>query len=1394
MDRVKYNRATRRAQVTKLCNEVAELRADRTATDVTLKALLSNIQNADVALRAVNDEIEPLFGAEELEEEYQGAISYEEKTVKAIVEIQSRLDELRLDPAQSQSGVNPVQPQSGVNPVQSQSGVKLPKLQLQTFSEALVIDYQRRTVHDAMRSESFEANQDGQGAAQSESTAETETKGLEELKRLLIYLRVEIESREQVATKIRRDSYPDQRPKGKRTGGMTAAAVLYAGLGQPGEKRNCFFCSAADHSTEDCKADITLAERFKKLAKDTRCYRCTKKGHRSKDCRVKVECSKCRRRHASSVCDPSRQPVEKALVSEVVTTTSVSTTNNPQQCERARVMLQTFRAWASSDTECAYLRGIFDGGSRRTFIRDDIARRLKLPVIGQTTLQLNTFAGDASRDNIRKCKVVEVRLRSQFAPKEYVVRATTIDFICKDLEETPASNEFVSSVRVHGNFIADDFLFPSVRSEGEIGLLIGCDELWKLVSGEVKRCKSDGRLVAIESVFGWTFQGPTTVTSYSTTDSSTTAVCILKVGVVTSDDDILKRFWELDNLGISQEPDSKQEHNAEVLEDFIQKVERRNGRYEVALPWKMGLSALEDNYAVAKDRVRRLMKRLQRDNTVLEYDEAIRSYIKNGHAEEVKEDNGSSLIYYMPHRAVIRNNSSTTRVRVVFDASSHAAGALSLNDHLEKGPKLNTDLVGVLLRFRLHKVALTADIEKAFLQVGVRSQDRDALRFLWLSEIPTADHQDPQLQCWRMKRVPFGTTASPFLLSATLQHHFKSFLDVDGKLAESLLNSFYVDDLLTGAPTVDEALDIAYRAQEILLKDGMNLTKWASNAAEIQQALSPQDISCGVKRKSFNEPAQGKMLGVVWNRELDTFTFSGEHLLSIIRDTQLSKRSVLQASARIFDPLGFISPYTIRVKVIFQELWNAGLQWDAPLPADLATMWRSWISELPKLCSISLERCLLPVNGTEYVYELHVFTDASPQAYGACAFLRTKNECEEKKVRLIFAKTRVAPIKTLTLPRLELMGAVIGVRIANFVRSSLAVVVKGVTFWTDSTIALSWIKGDATRWRPFVRNRVVEIQVHSEAKQWRHCPGSENPADALTRGLTVKKLIDERQWFEGPGWLTQNEELWPDITSRSPSCLDSVEDERRTETVTMTNAGESPIPALFDLSRHSNYQRALRITAWITRFIRNCRSTSKIGGSLSATEIGEAEDFWTRHVQTEAFPEEITALKEKGAISNTSKIAQWRPFLDDNGILRLTGRLQYSNHTEGVKHPILLPKQHAFVALLADNAHRRMLHGGVQSSLTALRERWWIIKARQLCCALCCTRPEEVHQTCIMFRTSGASHKVCTDVRITLLTTKAECPSEHSLSWKRQPEVNKMAAGNILLSGTILFNGTSAVK
>lgn len=1179
---------------------------------------------------------------------------------------------------------------------------------LSALPTELVVEYQRMARYGTPAVEAHGSTQDSATLPQYTSVTE-DRRDLGELAKVLNFVRVEIESREQAGVKEHPDRRLEPRTQFKRKG-VPTGAVLHAGLEVA---KLCVFCGARDHDTAVCQADVPLAEKLKKLTKGTRCFRCTKKGHRSRDCRGKMTCRHCGKRHASSVCDPSKQVVPKA-VSEKVTAASVTTANGTPSHKATEVLLQTFRTWASSDSKCVYMRGIIDGGSQRTFIRDDIARKLNLPVVGETVLQLNTFANDTKRRNTRKGTIVEVRLRSQYGPKEYVICATTIDFICQDLPSTPSDHNFVDSLRSQGEFIADEILFPDVRGESGVGLLVGCDELWKLVNGPVKRCGTNEKLVAVQTVFGWTFQGPSSVTGYYT-EKSTTAVCVLRAGLSSPPtEDTLERFWDLESLGISDESNSKLDHDASVLEKFEQGLQRRDGRYEVALPWKTGLRELEDNYAVAKTRLQSLVRQLERTGNMLEYDEAIRNYLKNGHAEKVTaEDSCPNVEYYMPHRAVIRTNSSTTRIRVVFDASSHSVGSSSLNDHLEKGPKLNADLVGVLLRFRLHKVAITADIEKAFLQVAIQSQDRDALRFLWFSEAPIPDNQHPQLECWRMTRVPFGTTASPFLLGATLQHHLKSFSDTDEELANSLLKSFYVDDLLTGASTIQGALEIVYKTQEMLRQAGMKLTKWASNAPEVQKIFERNDVHCDSAKKTFHEPAESKVLGVVWNRGIDEFSFSGEHLISVITGMRETKRSVLQASARIYDPLGFLSPYTVRVKILFQELWKANLDWDVALPTDIANKWRLWCSELPQLCCIKLERCLLPSTGTNYEHELHVFTDASPQAYGACVFLRTENEAGQTKVGLVFAKSRVAPLKILTLPRLELMGCVIGVRIAKFVKSALGLTAD-VNFWTDSTIALAWIRGDAARWKPFVRNRVVEIQDSSQVVNWRHCPGSDNPADALTRGLTVQKLTDEKQWLEGPRWLAHTEEQWPTATQGDTDSFTEVEDERRKEIVLATLIGTEPTPAPFLLSRYSSYQRVLRISAWIRRFVLNSRSALRTTGPLTAAETEEAEMYWIRQAQRESFSEEVTALKQNRTIATTSKIAQLRPFLDESGVMRVTGRLQFASEPEEAKHPIILARQHTLSALLVDSVHRRILHGGIQSTLIALRERWWITQARQL--------------------------------------------------------------------------------
>ncbi|XP_064475783.1 uncharacterized protein LOC135389680 [Ornithodoros turicata] len=316
-----------------------------------------------------------------------------------------------------------------------------------------------------------------------------------------------------------------------------------------------------------------------------------------------------------------------------------------------------------------------------------------------------------------------------------------------------------------------------------------------------------------------------------------------------------------------------------------------------------------------------------------------------------------------------------------------------------------------------------------------------------------------------------------------------------------------------------------------------------------------------------------------------------------------------------------------------------------------------------------------------------------PQAYGACALLRSTSEIGETKVSVLFAKSGVAPLKKITLPRLELMGALIGVQIAKFLGQALSLSNLESTFWTDSTITLSWIRGDSTRWKPFVGNRVAEIQANSRQQQWRYCPGCDNPADALTRGLTVRPLCQDIQWFEGPGWLSQPRTVWPKRCGEGDANLGSVEEEKLRAALVIAGDLNGTFP-LFELSKYSSYNRVVRVTAWIRRFVWNCRTNVKNKGALTASEVAESEMLWVRHVQREVYPEETFALSRNVQIAKSSKLLRLNPFLDENGVMRLTGRLQWSDNPEDIMHPILLPKKHTLSKLIVQNAHELTLHGG----------------------------------------------------------------------------------------------------
>ncbi|XP_023312572.1 uncharacterized protein LOC111692709 [Anoplophora glabripennis] len=271
-------------------------------------------------------------------------------------------------------------------------------------------------------------------------------------------------------------------------------------------------------------------------------------------------------------------------------------------------------------------------------------------------------------------------------------------------------------------------------------------------------------------------------------------VNILHVQVTYDNSDFdIKTFWELETIGIKQ-PTDQIEFNTDKF--INENITFKNSRYTVNLPWIEKVRKLDSNYIGALNRVKSLTKKLIRNETLLEYDRVIGEYLKNDCSELALLLTKESEAYYMPHRHVYRDDKETIRIRCVYDASAHMPGFPSLNNLLCTGENLIPLLLTILINFRIGKIGLTADIEKAFLQIELNESERNYHRFLWYDKPVTDSSKLPNLTEYRMKRVTFGVTCSPFLLAATLRKHLTTQPVEFQQVSDILLKSFYVDDLV----------------------------------------------------------------------------------------------------------------------------------------------------------------------------------------------------------------------------------------------------------------------------------------------------------------------------------------------------------------------------------------------------------------------------------------------------------------------------------------------------------------------------------------------------------------------------------------------------------------------
>ena len=503
-----------------------------------------------------------------------------------------------------------------------------------------------------------------------------------------------------------------------------------------------------------------------------------------------------------------------------------------------------------------------------------------------------------------------------------------------------------------------------------------------------------------------------------------------------------------------------------MYEDFEDSIAFKGNRYVVKLPWKEGRASLDSNYELSLSCMRGQIRKLRKEPDVLqEYDSVIKEQLDRGVIETVAELQGTDKGHHIPHLAVIRREASTTKLRVVYDASAKTGeGGTSLNDCLHKGPSLNPLLFDILLRFREKRVALIGDIEKAFLNIEVDSKDRDYLRFLWLEDV-----RDPhsRIAVYRFCCVVFGSNASPFLLNAMLRHHIAKFKDVDPEFVRKMIESFYVDDLVTGDIDTSDAYTLYEKAKRRMSSGGFQLRKWMTNdkalrdRSEQAESNAMQSAIATSEEEMYAKFAVGsgsasrsrlKVLGLPWNWEKDVIQFSFGKVLEKVLDIQATKRSLLSLLASIFDPLGIISPIIVYMKMLFQELWCENLDWDGKLEGKSKKKWDDWIEDLSKIEGISISRCIYDHPRQEVLdCYLRGFGDASNKAYCAAVYFVYHTQ-EGVHVRLLTSRSRVAPLKTLTIPWLELMSARILAQLMDTATKALEAQVKlsGTRYWLES--------------------------------------------------------------------------------------------------------------------------------------------------------------------------------------------------------------------------------------------------------------------------------------------------------------------------------------------------------
>ncbi|XP_062701849.1 uncharacterized protein LOC115265478 [Aedes albopictus] len=1071
----------------------------------------------------------------------------------------------------------------------------------------------------------------------------------------------------------------------------------------PKTGKPCLACGRVGHRVAECEQfkNADLDARWELVRQKGLCRTCLN-GHGKWPCRSWKGCDieGCRQKHHTLLHTSSPHPENVGISASHASTGHL-------KWPLFRIVPVVLFNNGISTTTFAFL----DEGSSYTLLEESITK--ELGVRGQAEPLTLQWTGDVKRVE-SKSERVRLHISGKNSRVQYeLTDARTVSRLVLPPQSLKYSDLAQRFPHLRGLPMEDyELIQPK--------LLIGLDNLRLCVPVKLREGRPADPIGA-KCRLGWSIYG-------CIHDNATNSAVVNFHAGATSDSDRemneqLRDFFCLENSGISspfEAPESEEDKRARFILEETTRRDPSGSFFETGLLWRTNYPQFPDSYPMAVRRLIALERKLHSNLDLKKrVGELIQEYQRKGYAHKATLAELTSVeagrVWYLP-LGVVTNPRKPGKVRLIWDAAAKV-GEVSFNSKLLKGPDLLTPLPYVLYQFRLYPVAVCGDIMEMFHQIRIRFPDCQSQRFLY------RESSLDRPQVYIMDVATFGSTCSPASAQYVKNLNAHQFSEEYPRATEAITKKHYVDDYLDSFHTTEEAIEVVKEVMLVHSKAGFTLRHFLSNEQSVLQGIGETSES---QPKDMDLERGGRtesVLGMKWMPFEDVFVYAfglREDLMYVLQETHVpTKREVARVVMSLFDPLDSIAFYLVHGKILLQDIWAKGTAWDQVIPDDLNKRWQQWTNYFESLQQLRIPRCYFhpfPSMNSSRI-ELHLFVDASEAAYACVVYFRLEDE-NGIQLALVGAKVKVAPLKTLSIPRLELKAAVIGVRLLDTIQNQHTYPICQRYCWSDSGTVLAWIRShDHRRFHKFVAVRVGEILTSTEQNEWRWVPSKQNVADLATKWGTGPQISMDSPWFQGPNFLYDSKENWP-----------------RQRPITSTEVELRPAHShlahfypIMDYSRFSSWSKMHRVVAHVLRFFENLRR-KKDGhtlqhGILKSDELQHAEVALLKAAQREAFSREVIILsKSQGpperrhnAVGSSSPIYTKWPFLDERGILRSRGRIGAAPYTSmDTKYPIILPKQHPITFLLVDGFHRRYQHANRETIFNEIRQRFDIPTLRRL--------------------------------------------------------------------------------